>query len=56
MGVAQTNLDLAEFYIAQDKLDLAKSSIQISESLIEEHKLIDIENDLSAIKHRLAQR
>ena len=53
MGLAQTNLDLAEFYIVQDKLEMAKSSIQISESLIKEHNLTDAKGDLSAIKSQL---
>lgn len=53
MGVAQTNLDLAEFYIVQGRLDLAKSSFQISASLIEEYNLTDVKNDLSAIKDQL---
>ncbi|WP_171041052.1 winged helix-turn-helix domain-containing protein [Pseudoalteromonas aurantia] len=53
MGVAQTNLDLAEFYIVQDKIELAKSSIEISASLIKEHNLIDSKSDLSAIKSKL---
>ena len=53
MGVAQTNLDLAEFYITQDRLDLAKSSIKISETLIEEHNLTNIKNDLLVIKSKL---
>ncbi len=53
MGVAQTNLDLAEFYLVQDMPDLARSKILISESLIEEHRLTDAIRDLSATKSRL---
>jgi len=53
MGIAQTNLDLAEFYIAQGMTDQAKANMQISESLIEEHHLTQAQEDLLVTKSKL---
>lgn len=53
MGIAQSHLNLAEFYFTQQQTDVALKSMKIAETLIKEQKLQQAEPILAYIKAKL---
>lgn len=55
MGIAQSHLNLVEYYLALHKTEMAMTSFQFAESLINDQKLTQAEPVLAYVKEKIIQ-